>query len=118
MNLDEALAAHKAWNMVLQDFIHGEGDLDPEVIGADHHCEIGKWIHAEEGRLKTLPEYAATRDVHAQLHECAGEIVTKVRAGMTETAMDMLHSDYRGLQGELIDSLTVLMSKLGTNRAG
>ena len=114
MNLEEALSAHRAWNMMLQDYVYGEGDLDPDIIGADHHCDIGKWLHAEEHRMRMIPEYATARDVHARLHVCAGEIVANARDGRDDLAMDLLHQDYRAIQAELIDALTGLTEKIGT----
>jgi hypothetical protein len=87
MNFEDAIKAHAAWKMKLQNYISaGDKSLKPGEVKADNRCELGKWIHGEGIRLAGVPEYATLKAEHARFHVAAGEIVEKANAGQSVSA--------------------------------
>ena len=80
LTLGTAIAAHAAWVDKLELTLKGQNkeEYDPEIVGANHLCVLGKWLHGNEGQvLAKFPEYADLKAKHAAFHECAGGILKK-----------------------------------------
>ena len=78
--LGTAIAAHAAWIDKLTLTLKGQNpeEYDPQIVGADHLCALGKWLYGDEGKaLAQFPEYEQLRTAHAEFHECAGGILKK-----------------------------------------
>ncbi len=47
-----AIEAHIRWKVRLESYISGEGreQLDPDVVGKDNQCALGKWIYGPGGQ--------------------------------------------------------------------
>jgi hypothetical protein len=93
-----AIQAHLRWKKRLGDYIAGTSveQLDADMIGADHNCTLGQWIHGIGGELHgQLDIFQRLRTTHAEFHRSAGAIVRAVDAGQKDEASRMLHSgDY------------------------
>ena len=73
--------AHAEWMAGLREFIYGNGHMEPEHVSRDDKCEIGAWLYGDGKRYRHLREYEDAREVHAELHRHAGDVVILVRAG-------------------------------------
>lgn len=88
-----AIEAHVRWKIRLEAYIAGSSDekLDPDVVGRDDQCALGKWIHSSGGvRFGSHPKFPELRDIHAQFHRCAGEVIRAIDRGDTEQARNSL----------------------------
>jgi Chemoreceptor zinc-binding domain len=98
LDLKQALDIHHALNEKLQKVLKGNSDagLDVAVISQDNLCTIGKWLYGEGKQLYAhLPEYEAMRQVHAELHTCAGEVLTEHKIGNKDYADVLFKTKFR-----------------------
>ncbi len=98
LNLRTALDAHTAWKARLEAELSGESDdkLDVSVVGSDCQCVLGKWLHGTGKKLYAkLPEYQSAVKAHADFHLAAAEVVIEHQSGSTETARNLLKSNFR-----------------------
>lgn len=89
LNMKEALDAHTAWTRRLEGKISGENNevLDIAKVASDCECMLGKWIHGEARRqFGDGAELNELRQVHADFHLKAGEILNNVVNGEQEDA--------------------------------
>jgi hypothetical protein len=95
MNFDDAITAHSQWKLRLLNVINGTSTetLDPQVVGADDKCVLGKWIYGEAKQYSHLPEYMALVQEHANLHKCASGVLRLVSAGEIENARSRIDRD-------------------------
>lgn len=92
MDFSKAIDSHLAWILKLQEAIGGGTKLDPDVICKDSLCELGKWIYGAGASYMGRPTYEALKAKHAQFHQSAGEVVSKVNAGDVEGALAMVET--------------------------
>jgi hypothetical protein len=91
MNFDDAVSAHTKWKIRLRATLDGTGEkLDSAAVARDDGCELGKWLHGEGTRYKTLGEHQSLVTAHARFHKCAGEVVAKHGQGLTADAEKLL----------------------------
>ena len=70
--------------------------LDIGTLSQDDVCAIGKWLYGEGKTLYGhLPEYETARQVHAELHLCAGEVLAQHQMGNQDQALAILKTKYR-----------------------
>jgi hypothetical protein len=93
-----AIEAHVRWKVRLESYINGtsEEQLNPDVVCRDDQCALGKWIYGPGGvRFGGHPKFPDLRDVHAQFHRCAGDVIRSVDRGDIDQARDLLlRGDY------------------------
>ncbi|MBP3222261.1 MAG: CZB domain-containing protein [Neisseriaceae bacterium] len=79
LTLGTAIAAHAAWVDKLELTLKGQNkeEYDPEVVGANHLCALGKWLEGEGKALQSFKEFETLKTEHAAFHECAGGILKK-----------------------------------------
>jgi hypothetical protein len=98
LDLKQALEIHHVLNEKLQNTLEGNNDagLEVAVISQDNVCTIGKWLYGEGKTLYAhLPEYEAMRQVHAELHTCAGEVLTEHQIGNKDYADVLFKTKFR-----------------------
>jgi len=89
LDMKAALDAHISWTHRLEGKLNGTNPerLHITIVASDWHCELGKWIHGSaKKRFGALPEYEELRQVHAEFHHKAGEILKSVSDASTEEA--------------------------------
>lgn len=100
MDLDAALVAHAEWKFRLANYVEGRSTerLDPDHVGCDDRCDLGKWIHGQTHRSSILVEL---EEVHAAFHRAAAEVVSLVHSGRKEEARAALgfSGSYRASSG-------------------
>ncbi len=92
-----AIQAHVLWRVRLEAYVDGTSDekLNPNTVGRDDCCDLGKWIYGVGGRhYGAHPIFPDLKEVHACFHKAAGEVVHCVDSGDIEKARKLL------LQGE------------------
>jgi hypothetical protein len=113
MDIDSAIRAHAAWKLKLSLYIKNpDGSLDPNVVGRDNHCDLGKWIYGEGARLAADPQFSQLKVAHSQFHRAAGNIIRRADAGENVSADISLSadSDY-GCSSQKVTSLLMSMRK-------
>ncbi|MBO7081882.1 MAG: CZB domain-containing protein [Neisseriaceae bacterium] len=111
INLTDVIAAHNAWLDKLETTLKGQNpeEYDPEIVGADHLCALGKWMNSDGLSLSNLSEFANVKSVHAAFHQCAGEILQKHKAGKFADAITMLRNKLPDLSRQVQVHLVSLL---------
>ncbi len=92
LDMKSALDAHLAWTHRLEDQMHGTASEELEVgtVASDCNCVLGKWIHGDaKARLSHMPEYKELKQIHAEFHLTAGEILHKIQSNPGETTISL-----------------------------
>ncbi len=93
MNFDQAISAHVQWKSKLAAYIaKPDHSLHAEIIAKDDQCELGKWIHGEEGR--NLPRCPTFRNLWLTTHALSCR-----RSGCGEKGRCRPESQRRGSPG-------------------
>jgi hypothetical protein len=111
LDLKQALDIHHVLNEKLQNTLEGNNDagLEVAVISQDNLCTIGKWLYGEGKQLYAhLPEYEAMRQVHAELHTCAGQVLTEYQVGNADYADVLFKTKFRTVSNKNKMELTQL----------
>lgn len=98
LDLKQELDAHGAWKSKLQKVLESDDceDLDVVLASADCHCSLGKWLYGKgKAFYGSMPEYEALRSAHANLHQCAGDVLTQHILGNREEAGRMLKTKFK-----------------------
>jgi hypothetical protein len=112
LDFDAVLDAHAAWKAKLREFIAGRGDpLDPSIVCRDDKCLLGQWIYGDGQQLSGDAEFLTLKDVHAQFHQCAGEIVTCTIQGDKRGASSRLGGEFGALTSRTITQIKKLREK-------
>lgn len=118
LTLLDAINAHNAWIDKLQLTLRGQNpeEYDPEVVGADHLCKVGKWIYAEGKDLSNFPEYEKVRTAHAAFHACAGNILKLHSHKKFGEALMLIRGDLTNHSKEVKIALVSLLLAYHENR--
>jgi Chemoreceptor zinc-binding domain len=98
IDLKYVLDTHHLLKKKLLDEMDGTSTepLDVATLSQDDVCAIGKWLYGEGKTLYGhLPEYEIARQVHAELHLCAGEVLAQHQIGNQDQAFTLLKTKYR-----------------------
>ncbi|MFA6217689.1 MAG: CZB domain-containing protein [Candidatus Omnitrophota bacterium] len=115
MNFEEAVNAHVLWKSKLRAYlVKRDGSLKPDEILQDTHCALGKWIHSEGLKYKSLPEFIALKDVHAQFHKYTAQVVAMVNSGDVKKTEELLGagSEFMKLSGNCVMMIQKLKNKV------
>jgi hypothetical protein len=87
MNYRNSMHAHMMWSADLWDRINGGEQIDPDEIGRDDRCEIGRWLHGEGQTYKWLSDFGRLKELHAQFHQRAKQAVLDAESGNKEIGL-------------------------------
>jgi hypothetical protein len=93
LDISAAIQAHVQWKQRLLSYINGEGEerLDPDVVGSDCLCSLGKWIHGHGAECYgEHPKFLSLKAIHADFHTYAAAVVHAVHRGEKEHALRLL----------------------------
>lgn len=94
MNFDAALEAHADWRMKFRLAIAARAQMDEAVIGADHACALGQWLHGEGRQTHgALSQYDDCVRRHTQFHREAGKVAAAINRGNYAIAALMIGDD-------------------------
>jgi methyl-accepting chemotaxis protein len=108
MDFDGAIDAHRQWKRRLLGYVVGTSDekLDPQVVGCDDKCALGKWIYGsckpamgDDQRCESL------RLSHGKFHGCAAEIIRARLADHKTDAMSLLNGDFAKFSDETVQHI-------------
>jgi hypothetical protein len=115
MNFDAAIRAHTQWKARLAGYANNpDHSIDPDQLGRDNCCELGKWIYAEGKRFTHMPELTALKATHAEFHRLAAAVVRKIDTGEARD-QDLLtgfKSEFGAMTQKLASQVTSLANKV------
>ena len=93
-----AIEAHVRWKVRLEAYLAGtsEEKLVAETVARDDQCILGKWIYGQAGELyHSHPRFEKMKQMHADFHETAGEVIRLTDEGEFKKAKELLcHGEY------------------------
>jgi methyl-accepting chemotaxis protein len=103
MNWMEIIGAHVMWKQRLAAYLAGNSaeTLDPEAIRQDKRCALGQWIYGDGKAMTNLPRFDEVRELHAQFHQYASDVVFLHLSGNTPEAEKLLAGEYSKLSERL-----------------
>ena len=109
------ISAHVLWKKRLLAMLEGSGDetLDPEVVGMDDKCALGKWIYGDGQAFSKSASYETVRAMHAEFHRLAAEVVRLHQAGKTTQAEQLLQREYSRHSEKLKHRILALSHEVG-----
>ena len=84
LDMKAALDAHEKWYHRLEEMLNGTSDEKPEVatVACDDKCVLGQWIYAQgANHFGEHKEYNDLRDIHAEFHLTAADVLKNVLKG-------------------------------------
>ena len=115
--ITKAIGAHSHWKKTLMSAIEsGSPKLTLDQVGKEDACDVGKWLHGTsipEVQRKT-PEFEACREIHAEFHKAAAEVLRLAIAGDKRAAVAALGPDSRF--AKLSSALTLRMMQWAASR--
>lgn len=85
LDVDSAIAAHRAWKSRISGFLDGSVELHEEDVASERDCDLGQWLYSTG--VEAYGEYAELQALindHAALHQEIKAVITAHRAGDTE----------------------------------
>ncbi|MBR7059693.1 MAG: CZB domain-containing protein [Neisseriaceae bacterium] len=112
LTLTDAIKAHEAWIEKLNLTLRGQApeQYDPDIVGVDHLCAVGKWLYGDGKELSKFPEYDSLKADHAAFHECAGNILRHHQKKHFTDALALLRNDLVDLSRKVQISLVSLLA--------
>ena len=98
LDLSLEMDAHNAWKSKLQKVLESDDceGLDVVLASADCHCSLGRWLYGKgKAFYGEIPEYESLRTAHANLHNCAGDVLTQHILGNGEEAKHLLKTKFK-----------------------
>lgn len=95
--IDQAVGAHGMWKNRLKTAIaNGALEIPVETIRPDDQCVFGKWLYGPKlsDADKATASYRTVRDLHAEFHKTAAQVVELALAGNKEEADKLLHGEF------------------------
>jgi len=103
-----ALGAHAQWKNRLMEAVNkGESEWTVEKVKKDNECSFGQWLYNLPYEMKTGDDYEKVKELHAEFHKTAGEILQMALSGKKEEAMKKLEygGGYGSISGKLVFAL-------------
>jgi Chemoreceptor zinc-binding domain len=111
INLYDAVLAHKAWKKRLFEYLEGRSkeNLEPNKIGVDYLCVLGKWIHSDGmAHFGSEPDFIKLVGEHAKFHQHAAKVVEAHQLGNSNLAMEILTGSFDEQSRKTVNCLTKL----------
>lgn len=105
MDIDAAIAAHKAWRMHFSNVVQGIDAVGlNDLAVADHTvCVLGTWLDApQQQEFHNLSVFRDILEVHRNFHEAARQIVDLLGNANVDAARDALGRDFNTISMRLI----------------
>lgn len=110
MNFDDAVAAHIKWKVQLMQFVDGISteNIKSTTVCKDNLCDLGKWIHGDAIKYKSLPHYQKVLTKHANFHIHAAEVVKNIERNDRPAAKSALSGAFAIASKETVAALMEL----------
>jgi hypothetical protein len=110
--INKAIGAHSLWKRRLMAAVQaGNTELTVEQVAKDSACELGKWLSSASipEALRETSQFAACRELHAEFHKAAAEVLRLAVSGNKAAALAALGGDTKF--ANLSSALTLSMMK-------
>ena len=110
IDIDAAIAAHKAWRGHLRYFLDDISNKTFTIESARDHtaCALGQWLYGPGANYSLFTQYSDLMEVHRLFHETAAEITRLHQAGDNERAETMLAEEFTVYSHRVIELLELL----------
>ena len=105
----KAMNAHGAWKLRLRAAIVTQNsDVTPEAAKCDDKCEFGKWLlnSSNAAEIRGTARYESVRNLHADFHKCAGDVLYNALNNQTDKANALLSGTFSQQSHALMVELT------------
>jgi hypothetical protein len=107
--IDHAIAGHAKWKFRLRQAIDtGRSEWTPDAVRPDNQCEFGRWLHGLPLHERQGAHGRAIRDLHAEFHRTAAEVLEHALAGRKDQAAALMAAG--GAFAHASSKLTVAMT--------
>ncbi len=96
--INKAIGAHSLWKDRLRAAIEAEhSKLTVDQVAKDDNCEFGKWLHGASipEALRKTSDFEACRELHAEFHKAAAQVLRLAVSGNNAAALAALGSESR-----------------------
>ena len=120
-DFDAFVAAHQTWKSKLR---HGIRDpkelaaLNPQEVGRDDACTLGKWIHGSGKVYKSDTEYVQLLHHHADFHRCTADVVQFCQDGELAAARSLMSERFSPLSEQVVDLIQQMKNHHGRHGDG
>jgi hypothetical protein len=115
IDVDIAITSHENWKLRFKKILDGRSGevFDPAMVGMDHHCELGQWLHGPgQQQLGHHPEFQVLIARHKYFHMQAELVATQANNGDIDKALHTFNSSYRQASSQIILLLLQLKRNL------
>lgn len=85
--ISKGIGAHGMWKQRLVSAIKtGQSEWTPAIVCQDNQCEFGKWLYACSPQEKSSPHFNEVKNLHAQFHKEAADVLTMALAKKQDEA--------------------------------
>jgi methyl-accepting chemotaxis protein len=116
--LDHAIAAHAKWKYRLREAIDtGTSQWRAQDVRTDNACEFGKWLIEMPVSQRLSKHYKTVRDLHAQFHKVAADVLELALAGLKDeaNAAIAIGSRFAAVSSKLTMAVVALREEVGRN---
>ena len=113
--IDAALTTHVQWKKRLQEAISTDkSEFRPGIVKLDNACDFGKWLYGFSEEDRRSQDYIKVKELHANFHIIASEILQLALSGKKDEAQNMLAmgGNYGIATDKLVFALQTWKSKL------
>ncbi|MCM2322220.1 MAG: methyl-accepting chemotaxis protein [Oligoflexia bacterium] len=92
LDFDGALSAHTDWKIKLVKYLaNPDRSIDPNTVGRDDQCALGKWLYSDGRAYESLSEYTKLQENHAKFHASVSEIIVAADSGDGQKAQLLMN---------------------------
>ncbi len=85
--IKKAIGAHGLWKTKLRTAVDaGKHEYKVDVVRQDDQCEFGKWLATLQPSAAEAPHMQKAKDLHAQFHREAANVLKLVETGQKDAA--------------------------------
>ena len=106
--INAAIGAHGAWKVRLKAAINtGTCDVTPAAASCDDTCAFGGWLYGAtiSPATRAGTPYQVIRRLHAEFHQCAGQVLSHVATGNKPGAQKVLDGEFTERSEKLVRAL-------------
>jgi methyl-accepting chemotaxis protein len=118
--LDHAIAAHAKWKYRLREAIDtGTSQWQVQDVRTDNACEFGKWLIEVPLSQRLSEHYKTVRDLHAQFHVAAADVLALALAGLRDeaNAAIAIGSRFAAVSSKLTMAVVAWREEVGRNQS-
>jgi hypothetical protein len=119
--INAAIQAHDEWKERLLAAVEaGSSDLHPDQVREDGLCVFGQWLASAAADLRASLHYERVRDLHAQFHRAAADVLALALSGKGPQALTSLEfgSEYIRASVLLVDEMEFWRAELQRGAGG